>query len=259
MPEHANFLTLILAHFRDTLEHNTSLIGRSVVGGVEPTWSSFEPLAASLFVMLIVLLFALGVKSRLRDDERALVPDDRLTLTTFAEAFLGYFYDLAKSVMDAERAKRYFPLIGTAAVFIFFCNVLALVPGMPVPTSSLNITLGCGLVVFVLFNAYGLLTNGWAYVKHLAGPMWWLAWLMFPIELISLCVRPVTLGVRLMINMAVDHLILGLFMGLFAIIVPIPLMLLGCLVVVVQTLVFTLLTCVYIGLATEHEAAEAHH
>jgi F-type H+-transporting ATPase subunit a len=58
--------------------------------------------------------------------------------------------------------------------------------------------------------------------------------------------------------MAVDHLILGLFMGLFAIVVPIPLMLLGCLVVVVQTLVFTLLTCVYIGLATEHEAAEAH-
>jgi F-type H+-transporting ATPase subunit a len=110
-----------------------------------------------------------------------------------------------------------------------------------------------------LFNAYGLLTNGWAYVKHLAGPMWWLAPLMFPIELISLCVRPVTLGVRLMINMAVDHLILGLFMGLFAIIVPIPLMLLGCLVVVVQTLVFALLTCVYIGLATEHEAAEAHH
>jgi F-type H+-transporting ATPase subunit a len=47
-------------------------------------------------------------------------------------------------------------------------------------------------------------------------------------------------------------------MGLFAVVVPIPLMLLGCLVVVVQTLVFTLLTCVYIGLATEHEAAEAH-
>jgi F-type H+-transporting ATPase subunit a len=258
MPEHANFLTLILAHFRDTLEHNTSLLGRSIVGGVDPTWASFEPLAASLFVVLLVLAFALGVKARLRDEDRALVPDDRLTLTTFAEAFLGYFYDLAKSVMDAERAKRYFPLIGTSAVFVFFANVLALIPGMPVATSSLNITLGCGLVVFILFNTYGLLTNGVAYIKHLAGPMWWLAPLVLPIELISLCVRPITLGVRLMINMAVDHLILGLFMGLFAIVVPIPLMLLGCLVVVVQTLVFTLLTCVYIGLATEHEAAEAH-
>jgi F-type H+-transporting ATPase subunit a len=258
MPEHTNFLTLILAHFSDTLEHNTDLLGRSIVGNVEPTWASFEPLAASLLVMVIVLVFALSVKSRLRDEERALVPDASLTLTTFAEAFLGYFYDLAKSVMDAERAKRYFPLIGTAAVFVFFANVLALIPGMPVATSNLSITLGCGLVVFILFNAYGVMTNGFAYVKHLAGPMWWLAPLVLPIELISLCVRPITLGVRLMINMAVDHLILGLFTGLFALLVPIPLMLLGCLVVVVQTLVFTLLTCVYIGLATEHEAAEAH-
>jgi F-type H+-transporting ATPase subunit a len=258
MPEHANFLTLILAHFRETLEHNTALLGRSVVGGEEPTWASFEPLAASLLVVCLILVFSLAVKSKLRDDERALVPDARLTLTTFAEAFLGYFYDLAKSVMDAERAKRYFPLIGTAAVFVFFANVLALIPGMPVATSNLGITFGCGLVVFIMFNFYGLVTNGIAYVKHLAGPMWWLAPLVLPIELISLCVRPVTLGVRLMINMAVDHLILGLFMGLFAVVIPIPLMLLGCLVVVVQTLVFTLLTCVYIGLATEHEAAGAH-
>ena len=258
MPEHANFLTLVLAHFRETLEHNTSLLGRSVVGGEQPTWASFEPLAASLLVACLVLVFSLAVKSKLRDDERALVPDARLTLTTFAEAFLGYFYDLAKSVMDAERAKRYFPLIGTAAVFVFFANVLALIPGMPVATSNLSITFGCGLVVFIMFNFYGLMTNGLGYVKHLAGPMWWLAPLVLPIELISLCVRPVTLGVRLMINMAVDHLILGLFMGLFAVVIPIPLMLLGCLVVVVQTLVFTLLTCVYIGLATEHEAAGAH-
>jgi F-type H+-transporting ATPase subunit a len=259
MPEHANFLTLILAHFRDTLEHNTSLLGRSIVGGEEPSWASFEPLAASLLVLFLVLLFSLSVKRRLSDDERAIVPDDRLTLTTFAEAFLGYFYDLAKSVMDAERAKRYFPLIGTAAVFVFFANVMALIPGMPVATSSLNVTLGCGLVVFILFNTYGLLTNGWDYIKHIAGPSIWLAPLLFPIELISLCVRPFTLGVRLMINMAADHLILAIFTGLIGLLIPIPLMLLGCLVVVVQTLVFTLLTCVYIGLATEHETAEAHH
>ena len=259
MPEHSSFLTLILAHFEDTLEHNTELIGRSVVGDVEPTWASFEPLVASLFVVLVIVVFGFAVRGKLQNGEAAVVPDDRLTLTTFAEAFLGYFYDLAKSVMDAERAKRYFPLIGTCAVFVFFANVMALIPGMPVATSNLNITLGSGLIVFFLFNAYGVLTNGWKYVEHLAGPKWWLAPLVFPIELISLCVRPVTLGVRLMINMAVDHLILGLFTGLIAVLVPIPLMLLGCLVVVVQTLVFTLLTCVYIGLATEHEAEGAHH
>jgi F-type H+-transporting ATPase subunit a len=258
MPEHASFLTLILAHFKDTLEHNANVVGESLLGKVPPTWDRFEPLAASLLVFVIVIVVSLLVRSRLGDSERAVIPEDRLTLRTFAEVFLGYFYDLAKSVMDAERAKRYFPLIGTSAVFVFCANVMALVPGMPIATSNLNITFGSGIIVFLLFNAYGLLTNGKSYIHHLAGPKWWLAPLVFPIEVISLCVRPVTLGVRLMINMAVDHLILGLFTGLVAILVPIPLMLLGILVVLVQTLVFTLLACVYIALATEHETEGAH-
>jgi F-type H+-transporting ATPase subunit a len=259
MPEHASFLTLILAHFRETLDHNTNLLGTSIVGHIEPTWESFEPLVASLFVVVVVLAVALITRARLADADEAVIPDDSLTLRTFVETFLGFFYDLAKSAMDADRAKRYFPLIGTAATFVFFANAMALIPGLPVATSNLNITLGCGIVVFFCFNAYGLTTNGWSYVKHLAGPEWWLAPLLFPIEVISLCVRPITLGVRLVINMAVDHLIVSLFMGLIALVVPIPLMMLTILVVVVQTMVFTLLTCVYIGLATEHEAAEGHH
>jgi F-type H+-transporting ATPase subunit a len=156
--------------------------------------------------------------------------------------------------MDAERAKKYFPLIGASAMFVFFSNVFALIPGFPVATSSLSITLGCAIVVFICFNAYGLATNGFGYIAHLAGPAWYLAWLVFPIELISLCVRPMTLAVRLMLNMSVDHLIVGIFLSLVSLIVPIPAMILTVLIVLIQTLVFTLLTCIYIGLATEHEA-----
>jgi F-type H+-transporting ATPase subunit a len=120
----------------------------------------------------------------------------------------------------------------------------------------LSITLGSALVVFILFNLYGLKENGFAYIKHLAGPVWYLAPLIFMIELISLFVRPLTLALRLMLNMAVDHLLLGIFMGFFTLLLPLPVMVLGCIVVLVQTLVFTLLTTVYIGLATEHEE---HH
>jgi F-type H+-transporting ATPase subunit a len=174
------------------------------------------------------------------------------------EVFFGYFYDVAKGIMGPERAKKYFPVIGTSAIFVFTCNIMALFPGFPVATSSLNITLGCGLVVFILFNIYGLATNGMAYVKHLAGPAWYLAPLLFPIELFSLCVRPITLAVRLMLNMAVDHLILGIFLGLCAILLPLPLMVLGIVVVLVQTLVFTMLTSIYIGLATEPHAHDHH-
>ncbi len=254
MPEHTTFLTLLLAHMRETLDQNASALGETVLGHQAPSWRSFEALASSLIVVLIVLFFAMRAGSQLSKTDDAVTPEDRLTLRTFAEVLLGYFYDLAKSVMDAERAKKYFPLIGTAAVFIFFSNVLALIPGSPVATTNLNITLGSALVVFVCFNAYGLATNGWGYIKHLAGPAWYLAWLVFPIELISLFVRPLTLAVRLMLNMAVDHLILGIFLSLVAVLVPVPVMLLGVLIILIQTLVFTLLTCIYIGLATEHEA-----
>jgi F-type H+-transporting ATPase subunit a len=255
MPEHSSFLTLLLSHIKDTLDHNAhGILGESIVGHQSPSWQSFEPLAGSILVILIVLGIALRVRSRLLKTDEAVIPEEDLTLRTFMEAFLAYFYDLAKSVMDNERAKKYFPLIGTAAVFVFFSNVMALIPGMPIATSNLNVTLGCALVVFILFNVYGLATNGWGYVAHLAGPAWYLIPLVFPIEVISLCVRPITLAVRLMINMTADHMMLGLFLSLIALLVPLPVMLLGVLVVVVQTLVFTLLTCIYLGLATEHEA-----
>ena len=255
MPNHSTWLTFFLGGLKENLERNTSIIGDSVVNGHPPTWASFEPIVAAIFVASVVLILAFLARARLTRLDESVIPDDKLTLRTFMEVFLGYFYDLAKSMMGADRAKKYFPIIGTSAIFVFFANVMALLPGMPVATSSLNITLGCAAVVFILFNLYGIKANGMAYIKHLAGPAWYLAWLVFPIEIISLCVRPVTLAVRLMLNMSVDHLILGIFTSLVVLLVPIPFMILGCLVVLIQTLVFTLLTTIYISLATEHD----HH
>ncbi|MEY4551583.1 MAG: hypothetical protein RL685_7778 [Pseudomonadota bacterium] len=254
MPEHTSFLTLLLAHAKETLAHNAGFLGDSFVNGTPPTWRSTEPIIAAFCVALMLIVLALLGRARLRRLDDAVVPEARLSLATFVELFLGYFYDLAKGIMGPERAKKYFPVIGTSACFVFGSNVLALVPGAPVPTTHLGVTLGCALVVFILFNIYGLKENGWAYIKHLAGPAWYLAPLMFVIETISLLVRPLTLAIRLMLNMAVDHLIVGIFAGLVAVLVPLPFMLLGVLVLIVQTLVFTMLTCVYIGLATEHEA-----
>jgi F-type H+-transporting ATPase subunit a len=255
MPGHSSWFTFLLAGMKENLSRNTSLIGDSLINGRAPTWMSFEPIVAAIFVAAIVLVLAMMARARLSKLDEMVIPDDRLTLRTFMEIFLGYFYDLAKSMMGAERAKKYFPVIGASAIFVFFSNVMALLPGMPVATSNLNITLGCALVVFVLFNFYGLKANGINYLKHLAGPAWYLAPLVLPIELISLSVRPVTLAVRLMLNMSVDHLILGIFVSLLALVIPVPLMVLGCLIVLIQTLVFTLLTTIYISLATEHE----HH
>jgi F-type H+-transporting ATPase subunit a len=253
MPDHTSFLTYLLAYFQSTLQHNAHIAGQTLIGKHEASWQSFEPLITALIVAVLLIAISLSVRSKLADPEKGVIPDDRLTLRTFMEAFLGYFYDLAKSVMGPVRAKKYFPVIGAGACFVFFCNIMALIPGFPVATSSLNITLGSALVVFILFNIYGIIENGSAYFKHLAGPVWWIAPLIFLIELISLLVRPITLGLRLMLNMAVDHLLLAIFMGLVAVVIPLPVMVLGILVVAIQTLVFALLTTIYIGLATEHE------
>jgi F-type H+-transporting ATPase subunit a len=259
MPEHSSWLTLVLSHLKGTLSQNAHNLGASVIGHVEPTWQSFEPIVAAFLIVTLIIGLSLLVRGRLTS-EAGIIPEDKLTAATFLEAFLEYFYDLAKSVMDADRAKKYFPIIATSALFVFTSNIMALVPGAPVATSNLNITLGSALVVFLAFNFYGIKENGVGYIKHLMGPKWYLAPLIFPVEVVSLCVRPVTLAVRLMLNIAVDHLILSIFLGLFAVLVPIPVMILGVLVVLVQTLVFTLLTCIYIGLATEHEHEhEAHH
>ena len=252
MPGHSSWLTFVLESIKDNLSENAEVIGETFIGHAHADWRTFEPIFAAFFVVILLLLLARRVRFQLEDTEKAVVPDATLTLRTFMEAFIGYFYEMAKNVMGPVRAKKYFPVIGASALFVFFSNVMALLPGFPVATSSLNVTMGCAIVVFILFNLYGLTANGWSYVKHLLGPAWYLAPLLFVIEVVSLCVRPITLAVRLMLNMSVDHVIVGILLGMFPLLLPLPVMVLGCLVIVVQTLVFTMLTCIYIGLATEH-------
>lgn len=258
MPEHTSFLTYLLARF-PALRENAHNVGLSFIDHREVDYRGLEPIFMSLVVILLFAYLAGEARPALRQLDDAVIPEDTLTLRTFFEAFFGFFYNMAKDVMGAANAKRYFPLIGGSAAFIFFSNAIGLVPGFSPPTSSLNVTLGCASLVFIAFNYYGLKENGWGYLAHLAGPKWYLAPLLFPIELISTCIRPVTLSIRLMVNMAVDHLIGSIFLGLVAVFLPIPLSFLALIIVAVQTLVFCLLTSIYIGLATEkheHEHGE---
>lgn len=263
MPQHTGFLTYLLS-WSTTLRENAHNVGYSFMtllmgpkAGYVVEYRGLEPIITSGLVMLFLIYFGIEVRAEYRRLDEAVVPDETLTLRTFFETFFGFFYSMMKDVMGPRNAKRYFPLVGGSAAFIFFSNCLSLVPGFSPPTSSLNVTLGCAMLIFVCFNYYGIKENGWGYIAHLAGPKWYLAPLVFPIELISTCIRPATLSIRLMVNMAVDHLVGSIFIGLIALLVPVPLMFLAVIVIAVQTLVFCLLSSIYIGLATEH--AEEHH
>lgn len=256
MPEHTSFFSYLLAQF-PALGHNMRIFGRSLFG--QPvTAHGLEPLVASLFVMLLLVGLAFGIRGQVVDYDKSVLPDAKLTLRTFLEVFVGFWYGTMKDMMGPARAKRYFPIVGSLACFILFANALGLIPGFTPPTSNWNITMGCALFVFVMFNYYGFKENGLGYVKHLFGPYigWWgipINLLLFVIEIVSTLIRPLTLSIRLMLNMAVDHLLVTLALGMVAFFLPVPVMVLGTLVVIVQVMVFCLLTSIYIALATEHD------
>jgi F-type H+-transporting ATPase subunit a len=261
MPEHTSFFTYLIAMF-PALGRNMSLFGDSFLGHEPVDAHAAEPLAASAAVMLLVLILALRVQPSLVNHDSAVVPETRLTLRTVFEVWIGYWYGLMKDMMGPKRAKRYFPLIGALSVFIVVSNFLGLIPGFTPPTSNWNITLGCAALVFLMFNYYGFKEGGLGYAKHLFGP--WLGWpfvpvniLLFVVETFSLFIRPLTLSIRLMLNMAVDHLLVTIMLGMVALFLPIPVLILGTLICIVQVLVFCLLTSIYITLATEHDDHEA--
>lgn len=208
-----------------------------------------------VFLLLTGLAFLAWRK--IKDTQAALIPEDKLTPRTFVEVMVGAAYNLMKDIMGPKAARYFLPLIGTCAFFILFSNVLGLIPGFLPPTQSMSVTLGLGLVIFVTTHIYGVKEHGLSYFKHFFGPIikWYalpLMLLMLAIELVSHLVRPMSLAIRLMANMFADHAVLGAFLALFAWFVPIPILLLGSLVVVVQTLVFCVLSTVYISMAIEH-------
>jgi F-type H+-transporting ATPase subunit a len=190
----------------------------------------------------------------------AIVPPATFNLRNLFELFTDAIVSVATGVMGEKNARRFLPLIGTFAVFIFFSNILALIPGFIPPTSTVKTNLALALVVFVMTHVYGLKDNGLAYFKHFLGPILWLAPLMLVIEIISHIARPVSLTMRLVGNIAADHKVVAAFFALVPLLVPVPFLLLGVLVCIIQTMVFCILAMVYIqgAVAHEHEHGADH-
>ena len=215
---------------------------------------------AALLVMLVVFFLSMRARAQLNaSPEGGIVPDDKISIRNIFELVLEALYNQMKTVIGDDAA-RYFPVIGTLALYIFFCNVLGLVPGFLPPTDNWNTTFSCAAFVFFYYNYHGLRVNGIQHIVHLANPIgetwgWLLSPLMFPIEIISHLARPFSLGVRLATNMVGDHAVLAAFLGLVPVLLPIPFLALGLLVCTIQTFVFVLLSIIYIALAVE----DAHH
>lgn len=149
--------------------------------------------------------------------------------------------------------EKYLYIIGAFTVFIFLSNIFGLFYFLAPPTSNPNTTFALAITSFLYFNWQGIRSHGFGYLKHFMGPLWWLAPLMFPIEIIGNLARVLSLGMRLFGNIFGEHTATSIFMGLVPLVVPWPMMALGIFGALLQTFVFIMLTMVYISgaIATE--------
>ena len=162
---------------------------------------------------------------------------------------------------------QYFPVGMTFAILILISNLMGLFPLFMSPTSATSVTFALGLSSFLYYNAIGIKENGFlGHLKHFAGPIWWIAWLIFPIELISNFIRPFSLGIRLFGNMFADEKVMEtishMVPGVTNWIVPAFLMPLSLFVAFIQTFVFILLSQLYlseVSHAPHHSHAEHGH
>ena len=169
------------------------------------------------------------------------------------ELFVEFLNEQLESNIGHD-GHKYLNIIGTFAVFIIFSNLLGLVPGLSSPTSNVNVPAGCAIIVFLYYQYQGVRKHGViAYLKHFMGPVWWLAPLMVPIELISHIARPATLTIRLFANIMAEELVVAIFFGLLPIIVPLPFMAFAIFGGLLQAFIFCTLTMVYLGGAVATE------
>jgi len=225
------------------------------------TWQMFVDthfeithILGGILVVLVLAFFAIRyVRSVRRASDGGAVPPPQLCLRNFIEILGDMIYGLMEGPMGAKNARRFLPLVGSLFMFILFSNLLSLIPGFLPPTATLKTNLGLAVLVFVLTHVYGLRAHGLKYLKHFMGPLWWLSPMMLPIELVSHIARPLSLSLRLLGNISADHTAVAIFFSLVPILVPVPFLVMGVFVSVVQAVVFSMLTTIYISTAIAHE------
>lgn len=241
MPESELFITRF---FNDYLAGvgNAAL---SVVGmrPQERPWADFIVMQI-LVVLLLMVVFAL-LKPRLSAERPG----------KFQQVF-ELIYEFVEGQAEDQvghEAHKYLAFFGVIFLFILTSNLIGLVPCFESPTMNAPVTCGCALLAFCYYHGVGLRANGLRYVQHFIGPMWQLAPLMFPIELISHLARVLSLTVRLYANMFAGEQVTLVFLSLTKIGPPVAFMGLHVFVGCIQAYIFMLLTMSYVGSAVAHE------
>jgi len=208
-------------------------------------------------ICFLLIIGGFLYRSKLSKVSDLVIPDRGITFRNFTEAYGNFIMGQCKAIIGEKEGPKYFGFIATVFLLILISNLIGLIPGFLPPTEKLSTTLALGAFSFLYYNIKGMKELGVVnYMKHFAGPLWYMAFLIFPIEILSNLIRPVSLALRLQGNMSGDHTVLAVFSDLAPLIVPIIFMVLGILVSFIQAYVFSVLSMVYISLATAHHDHE---
>jgi F-type H+-transporting ATPase subunit a len=223
-------------------------LGNSFLGmvGAHPDprpWANF--IVMQFVVVLLLMAVVALVRLRLSADRPG-------NLQQTFELFYEFVHGQAEDQIGHE-GLRYLGYFGTIFLFILAANLIGLVPCFESPTQNPSVTAGCALTTFIYYNLVGIQALGFKYPLTFAGPVWWLAPLMLPIEVISHLARCLSLTVRLYANMFAGEQVTMVFLKLTFFLVPVVFMGLHVFVGLIQAYIFMLLTMVYVGGAVAHE------
>jgi F-type H+-transporting ATPase subunit a len=218
-------------------------IGWHVEDPAKP-WTNY--LAMEVLVIVVMMLAAALLRARLSVDKPG-------KFQLAIEGIYGFLKEQAHEVIG-HGSQKYVAFFSTIFLFILISNLAGVVPTLESPTMYYYVPAGIALCSFLYYNGQGFRQQGvLKYLGHFAGPMWWLAWFMFPLELISHCIRPVSLTIRLFANMFAGEQVTIGFMSLVPLVVPVVFMGLHVFVSLLQAFIFTILSIAYVGEAVAHE------
>jgi F-type H+-transporting ATPase subunit a len=203
-------------------------------------------LAMELLVFGFLLILFLLVRSRLSVDNPG-------GLQHFFEGVEGFIQNQSNEIIG-HHSEGYTAFLTALGLFILFCNLIGVIPGFESPTAVKYVPLGCALCAFVYYQTQGFRHSGPGYLKHFLGPVWWLSWLMLPIEIVSHFARVLSLTIRLYANMFAGDMVTFVFFSLIPIGLPVVFLGLHIGVSLLQTYIFVLLATVYLqgAVADEH-------
>ena len=244
MENHEALLTQLFNKF--LAGPGNALLGLFHQTAVDPTQPWADYIVMQILTAFLVVALLLVLKSSLSVDKPG-------KLQHIFEVVREFIHEQAHDQIGHDSPKHVV-IFTTLFVFILLANLIGIIPGFVSPTQSHYVTAGCALLAFAYYNLAGLKKNGlFKYGKHFLGPVWWLAPLMLPIEIVSHLARPLSLTIRLFANMYAGEKVMLAFLGLTYLVIPSIFMGLHVFVAFLQAYIFVLLTMIYVGGAVAEE------